>query len=277
VRGGDADDLVGGDDEHDFIGWIGAGAESTATGAETEILTEREVKGAEVRADASGAGDGTEAQPADPSSSWTWPRYFVNLEAQSRSMGGGGSALVVELAGPSAVEVESMSDDEVIHRCLSVLWSIYFDADRNETRTEASGDPSAAMPPLPPPTSDKTTGKDALLRDASLLQKDLAEMVSSMGLVHSHVTRWGSDPFSMGSYSALPVGAHHGAFKELAAPDACYAGRMIFAGEATSVANPGTVRGAYDSGVFQANALLQALGLQAAGASGSSGSEDEGT
>lgn len=61
----------------------------------------------------------------------------------------------------------------------------------------------------------------------------------------ARVTRWKSDPFSRGAYSHIPPGASGGDYDALAAS---VAGRIFFAGEATSRQYPGTVHGAWLSG-----------------------------
>ena len=66
----------------------------------------------------------------------------------------------------------------------------------------------------------------------------------------SLVTRWGQDPFARGSYSSLGVGACSADREALAAIEH---GRLHFAGEATSVAYPATVHGAYLSGIRAAD------------------------
>gem|GEM_PF-724742 len=58
-------------------------------------------------------------------------------------------------------------------------------------------------------------------------------------------TRWGGDPFSLGSYSYLSVGNLEGDRGRLAAS---VGDRLFFAGEATSESNPATVQGALMSG-----------------------------
>lgn len=59
-------------------------------------------------------------------------------------------------------------------------------------------------------------------------------------------TRWASDPFTLGAYSIMPPGASMRDFKSLArAPSE----RLFMAGEATSDRYPGTVHGAYLSGL----------------------------
>ncbi len=59
------------------------------------------------------------------------------------------------------------------------------------------------------------------------------------------VQRWRSDPFALGSYAYLCVGANGGEPQVLSRP---VAGRIFFAGEALHPHDPGTVHGAYWSG-----------------------------
>lgn len=66
-------------------------------------------------------------------------------------------------------------------------------------------------------------------------------------------TAWGSDPLSLGSYSAARPG-HAGARAALAAP---VSPRLHFAGEACAVHHYGTLHGAWLSGVAAASRLLQ--------------------
>ena len=53
------------------------------------------------------------------------------------------------------------------------------------------------------------------------------------------VTRWASDPFTLGSYSVVPVGASSSDYDVVAEP---IEDRIFFAGEATSRAYPGPSR-----------------------------------
>lgn len=68
------------------------------------------------------------------------------------------------------------------------------------------------------------------------------------------ITRWGTDPFAFGSYSFLGVGATDALRDDLAQP---VAGRLFFAGEATSRTYPSTVHGAYLSGLRAADEVMQ--------------------
>ncbi len=58
-------------------------------------------------------------------------------------------------------------------------------------------------------------------------------------------TRWGSDPWSRGSYSYLPVGVEFDTYRDMARP---VGDRLFFAGEATHSRFPSTVHGALLSG-----------------------------
>lgn len=70
------------------------------------------------------------------------------------------------------------------------------------------------------------------------------------------LTRWGDDPFALGSYSFAAVGSTNAMRQEL--------GRrwqgMVLAGEATSPAFPATLQGAYLSGQHAAQSLLSLWG-----------------
>ena len=58
-------------------------------------------------------------------------------------------------------------------------------------------------------------------------------------------TRWGSDPWTLGSYSYLPVGVEFDTYRDMARP---VGDRLFFAGEATHSRFPSTVHGALLSG-----------------------------
>lgn len=62
----------------------------------------------------------------------------------------------------------------------------------------------------------------------------------------SVVTRWDTDPWSLGSYSALPAGTSWRARQTLS--EAVLADQVVFAGEYTATDFPSTVHGAYRSG-----------------------------
>lgn len=69
-------------------------------------------------------------------------------------------------------------------------------------------------------------------------------------------TSWSTDPWARGSYSFLAVGADPSMREALGGP---FGGRLVIAGEATSVDAPATVHGARDSGTRAAEALASVL------------------
>jgi len=70
------------------------------------------------------------------------------------------------------------------------------------------------------------------------------------------ITRWAADPFALGSYSFLAVGAGPGDYDALAQP---VGKRLFFAGEHTHRDHPSTVHGAYLSGERAADEILSSL------------------
>ncbi|MCE0721700.1 MULTISPECIES: flavin monoamine oxidase family protein [Legionella] len=66
-------------------------------------------------------------------------------------------------------------------------------------------------------------------------------------------SHWVSDPFTLGSYSYLPINVDKNVIALLAKP---VAGKLYFAGEATSITDPSTVHGAYLSGLRAAHEIL---------------------
>ena len=72
------------------------------------------------------------------------------------------------------------------------------------------------------------------------------------------VTRWDTDPWSRGSYSALPVGTSPTVRATIA--DIVVGGGLVFAGEHASTTHPATVQGAYLSGRHAATVLLDDYG-----------------
>ena len=69
------------------------------------------------------------------------------------------------------------------------------------------------------------------------------------------VTRWNQDPYSLGSYSYVPVGSKQSLRRQIGMP---VENRIFFAGEATSQYFPSTVHGAFLSGVRAAYEIMLA-------------------
>jgi polyamine oxidase len=67
------------------------------------------------------------------------------------------------------------------------------------------------------------------------------------------VSRWGTDPSSLGCYSYDAVGKPHDLYERLRKP----VDNMFWAGEATSERFPGTVHGAFATGVMAGNECLK--------------------
>jgi len=78
----------------------------------------------------------------------------------------------------------------------------------------------------------------------------------------SLVTRWDTDRWSRGSYSALPAGTSPSVRRTLA--DAVLGGRIVLAGEYASTAYPSTTTGAYLSGRHAARRLLDRVNARTA-------------
>ncbi|KAH7839765.1 hypothetical protein Vadar_008548 [Vaccinium darrowii] len=73
-------------------------------------------------------------------------------------------------------------------------------------------------------------------------------------------TRWGSDPFSLGSYSNVAVGASGDDYDILA--ESVGDGRVFFAGEATMRRYPATMHGAFLSGLREAANMASSTSLR---------------
>ncbi|KAK9283469.1 hypothetical protein L1049_011714 [Liquidambar formosana] len=74
-------------------------------------------------------------------------------------------------------------------------------------------------------------------------------------------TRWGSDPFSLGSYSNVAVGASGDDYDILA--ENVGDGRLFFAGEATTRRYPATMHGAFLTGLREAANMSQYANVRA--------------
>jgi [histone H3]-N6,N6-dimethyl-L-lysine4 FAD-dependent demethylase len=73
--------------------------------------------------------------------------------------------------------------------------------------------------------------------------------------IQSVCTRWGSDPFSYGSYSHVRVGSSGNDYDVLSES---LSDRLFFAGEATSRQYPATMHGAFMSGLREAAHIVRA-------------------
>ena len=94
------------------------------------------------------------------------------------------------------------------------------------------------------------TDAEVIASASAALTPAFPELSAPTGLLRS---AWSVDPFSLGSYSFIAVGASLADRDALAEPD----GRRVFAGEACSRDHAGTVHGAYTSGEAAAKTLLR--------------------
>lgn len=98
--------------------------------------------------------------------------------------------------------------------------------------------------------------KDSLVLEASeILQKIYPTRIVPKP-VEVIATRWGQDPFSLGSYSFIGPAGSGLDYETMAKP---IDDRLFFAGEATCRTHPSTVHGAYLSGLAAAKMVLDAL------------------
>ncbi len=86
---------------------------------------------------------------------------------------------------------------------------------------------------------------------ATIINKAFGVNKTPTGII---ATRWGRDPYALGSYSYIPVGGSIQARRTLATPVNT---RLVFAGEAYTESDASTVHGAYNSGKAAAKALLR--------------------
>lgn len=95
--------------------------------------------------------------------------------------------------------------------------------------------------------------------DQETVQDATAVLASMFGIAQPrpeayHITRWGQEPYALGSYSFNALGSTPSMRDELAKP---VRGRLFFAGEATHKKQFGTAHGAYLSGLLAAAAIAR--------------------
>ena len=86
----------------------------------------------------------------------------------------------------------------------------------------------------------------------------LLTFLGSLLQVQYLVSRWGSDPNSLGSYSCDLVGKPADLYERFCAP----VGNLFFAGEAACIDHSGSVHGAYSSGIAAAEDCRRRLSTQ---------------
>lgn len=107
-----------------------------------------------------------------------------------------------------------------------------------------------------------SAGRQALCNEAMGAEDVVASLMASLRKIYGagipepiahQVSRWHADPFSLGSYSFVPIGSANTLRSFLAAP---VSDRLFFAGEATSQPFPSTVHGAFLSGIRAAAEIM---------------------
>jgi len=100
------------------------------------------------------------------------------------------------------------------------------------------------------------TGNVAKQREAQTDSAIVAEAMSRLPQlpqpVSSMITRWGQDPYAVGSYSSFDSDSKLGDRAKLREPT----GRLLWAGEHTVDTGFATVPGAYESGIREANRII---------------------
>jgi polyamine oxidase len=99
--------------------------------------------------------------------------------------------------------------------------------------------------------SQTTQNDEEIVADLVRLLEEVHGSLAPSLLAHE-VTHWTTDPYSLGSYSYIPVGASDRDFELLAEP---VGERLLFAGEATSFDHYATAHGAMLTGLREAKRL----------------------
>ncbi len=128
------------------------------------------------------------------------------------------------------------------------LWGDWLNAAPSTGQPVLVGFNAAAM-------AERIEGLDDRATTASAMQALRAMFGTAIpDPVASQITRWRQDPFARGAYSFNAVGTSAQSRRALFGPD--WAGRLLFAGEATSHDHPGTAHGALITGIAAAVAAL---------------------
>lgn len=104
---------------------------------------------------------------------------------------------------------------------------------------------------------EKKSEEEVIREAQDVLRKIYGSKVSKLQAYR--ITRWASDPFSGGAYSHVPLGATPADYDALAEP---VDQRVFFAGEATHRKYPGTVHGAFLSGIREAERIAKGSSLE---------------
>ncbi|KAK8660626.1 hypothetical protein V6N13_051548 [Hibiscus sabdariffa] len=158
--------------------------------------------------------------------------WWIRRTASLSPIYNNSSVLLSWFAGKEAVELETLSNEEIIN-VVSATVSSLLSKPHKETKSENG-------------SNGFCNGNESEVRFVKVLK-----------------TRWGSDPLFLGSYSYVTVGSSGADFDTMAEPlpkpptGVHRPLQILFAGEATHRTHYSTTHGAYFSGLREANRLLQ--------------------
>ncbi|MDE2803868.1 MAG: FAD-dependent oxidoreductase [Gemmatimonadota bacterium] len=137
----------------------------------------------------------------------------------------------------------------------------YVGADRGRWAETLSLHPYTGQPVLMMFNAGAYGAEIESLADREIVAEATAALADMYGPVpqptNALVTRWGSDPWTHGSYSYVPAGSSFERYATLGKP---IGDRVFFAGEATDPDHPATVHGAFLSGVRAAREIAAVAG-----------------
>jgi monoamine oxidase len=129
-------------------------------------------------------------------------------------------------------------------------WSEFLNVSRFIDQPILLGFNAAAYARRLEPMNDQQTINDVMTALRSMFGRNAPDPTDFK------ITRWGSDAFSIGSYSYMKTGASPNDYNELARP---VGKRLFFAGEHTSRRHSATVHGAYLSGLRVASQVIDRM------------------
>jgi len=160
--------------------------------------------------------------------------HILNLHAYGKK-----GCLCAHVWPPFADGWDGKTDEEVVRELCEVLKGMFWRRKKKKTTSSSSSSEN----------DDGSGGQDD--PDAEAFRKE--PFPTPLDYV---VARWDSDPFALGSYSYLKLGATWPQIEDLARPYPAKDPHIFFAGEATSLEGIQCVTGAYKSGLRAAKQIL---------------------
>lgn len=172
---------------------------------------------------------------------------FANLHFFGKT-----GVLVAHICPPFAGDMQDMDDAEVVDEVLQCLKGMFPLPEENAGESECEG----GVEDMDVDRIDEG-GRGREGAEAVTAADARPPAMQEARPVATRVTRWHTDPFSSGSYSYMAVGSRVADRVELSRPE--HGGTLLFAGEATSIADHQCVTGAFKSGRRAARAALKLL------------------